>query len=119
MRWAGAVDPVGGQTLAAILANVKYGGAVAVSGLTAGVKVDTTVFPFILRGVQLIGIDSVYCPMNVRKQLWQRLASDLKPTQVFERGVTEVSLEELPHVFPQILKGNMTGRTIVKISDIG
>ena len=103
MRWAGAVDPVGGQTLAAILANVKYGGAVAVSGLTAGVKVDTTVFPFILRGVQLVWIDSVYCPMNKRQQLWKRLASDLKPTQLFEQGVTVVGLDDLPTVFPEIL----------------
>ena len=64
--WAAAVDPVGGETLAAILSKIQYNGTVAVSGLTGGPKVPTTVFPFILRSVKLLGIDSVYCPMDVR-----------------------------------------------------
>ncbi|MEH6942903.1 NADPH:quinone oxidoreductase family protein [Bacillus sp. JJ722] len=118
MRWAGVVDPVGGQTLAAVLPNVKYGGAVAVSGMTAGINVDTTVFPFILRGVQLIGIDSVYCPMANRQPLWERIAMDLKPNQVLHAGIHEVSLDELMDVFPKILAGKMTGRAIVKLGDI-
>lgn len=118
MRWSGVVDPVGGQTLAAVLPNVKYRGAVAVSGMTGGINVETTVFPFILRGIQLIGIDSVYCPMAVRQPLWDRIATDLKPNQVLNAGIHEVSLEELTDVFPKILAGKMTGRTIVKVAEI-
>ncbi|WP_042349388.1 NADPH:quinone oxidoreductase family protein [Bacillus massiliigorillae] len=118
MQWAGVVDPVGGQTLAAVLPNVKYGGAVAVSGMTGGVNVPTTVFPFILRGVQLIGIDSVQCPMDTRQPLWDRIATDLKPEPVLNVGIQEVSLEELVDVFPKILAGKMTGRTIVKVAEL-
>ncbi|MBX6395064.1 MAG: acryloyl-CoA reductase, partial [Alicyclobacillaceae bacterium] len=72
-RWAGAVDPVGGRTLAYLLRTTRYGGAVALSGLTGGNSVQTTVYPFILRGVSLLGIDSVYCPADVRREIWQRL----------------------------------------------
>src|SRR4051812_46379841 len=77
--WAGAVDPVGGETLAAILSKISYHGSVAVSGLTGGVQVPTSVFPFILRGINLLGIDSVYCPMDLRQKVWNRMSSDLKP----------------------------------------
>ncbi|MFB1081911.1 acryloyl-CoA reductase [Jeotgalibacillus sp. JSM ZJ347] len=113
-RWAGAVDPVGGDTLASVLSNVKYGGAVAVSGLTGGSQVPTSVYPFILRGVKLLGIDSVYCPMDIRKTIWKRMATDLKPDHL-EEIVNEVSLSELPGVLPKILKGNVRGRTVVSI----
>lgn len=112
-RWAGAVDPVGGKTLAYILSTTKYGGTVAVSGLTGGPNVPTTVFPFILRGVKLIGVDSVYCPMPVRQKLWQRLASDLKPEKL-DTITREITLEELPQALKDILQGKLTGRTIVK-----
>ncbi|KMM36320.1 NADPH:quinone oxidoreductase family protein [Guptibacillus hwajinpoensis] len=113
-KWAGAVDPVGGTTLAAILSNTMYGGAVAVSGLTGGPKVPTTVFPFILRGVNLLGIDSVYCPMEKRKEIWKKAAKDYKPTEHLEAIHNEVTIEELPEVLSSILSGNIRGRTIVK-----
>lgn len=112
--WAGCVDPVGGESLAAILSTIQYNGSVAVSGLTGGGNVPTTVFPFILRGINLLGIDSVYCPMNVRKPLWQRMASDFKP-EILESISKEISLEELPQTLPIILQGQARGRFIVKL----
>ncbi|MGI8314629.1 NADPH:quinone oxidoreductase family protein [Halobacillus mangrovi] len=115
-RWAGAVDPVGGKTLATILSQTQYGGSVAVSGLTAGGNVPTTVFPFILRSVNLLGIDSVYCPMDVRRTLWERLADDLKPDTIGDI-MNEISLEELPEVLSSILDGKVRGRTIVKLTE--
>ncbi|MBH0231169.1 NADPH:quinone oxidoreductase family protein [Halobacillus yeomjeoni] len=114
-KWAGAVDPVGGKTLASILSNTQYGGAVAVSGLTAGVEVPTTVFPFILRGVSLLGVDSVYCPKETRDKLWKRMANDLKPDELSEMS-HEVSLDELPQTLSDILEGKVKGRTIVNMS---
>lgn len=113
--WAAAVDPVGGKTLAAILSKLDYNGSVAVSGLTGGTDVATTVFPFILRGINLLGIDSVYCPMETRKLLWHRMATDLKPEGLLETIQNEVTLAELPEVLSRILKGENRGRTIVKI----
>lgn len=113
-RWAGAIDPVGGRTLAALLSNTKYGGSVAVSGLTGGPKVETTVFPFILRGVNLLGIDSVYCPMEIRKPLWERMATELKPDSLLSDIGHEVDLDGLPNVLQRILKGEIRGRAIVK-----
>jgi acrylyl-CoA reductase (NADPH) len=112
--WAAAVDPVGGESLAAILSKIHYNGSVAVSGLTGGGNVPTTVFPFILRGINLLGIDSVYCPMEVRKPLWERMAADFKP-EVLESISKEISLEELPQNLPIILQGQARGRFIVKI----
>jgi acrylyl-CoA reductase (NADPH) len=114
-RWAAAVDPVGGKTLAYILSAIQYGGSVAVSGLTGGTEVPATVFPFILRGVNLLGIDSVDCPMDIRQALWQRMASDLKPDNLTDGIVNEVTLDELTPVLSAILKGERTGRTIVKM----
>ena len=78
-RWAAAVDAVGGRSLAYILSSIQYGGAAAVSGLAGGTDLPTSVYPFILRGVNLLGIDSVYCPMDERLRVWQRMADDLKP----------------------------------------
>jgi putative YhdH/YhfP family quinone oxidoreductase len=114
-RWAGAVDPVGGRTLAYLLSTTKYGGSVAVSGLTGGAEVATTVFPFILRGVNLLGIDSVYCPMAPRLQLWQRMGADLKPDHLLESIGREITLEELPGALSSILKGEIRGRVIVRL----
>lgn len=114
--WAGAVDPVGGKTLAAVLSKMLYNGSVAVSGLTGGGDVPTTVFPFILRGVNLLGIDSVYCPMETRTEIWRRLASDYKPDHLLDTINQEVTLEELPQYLSAILKGEVRGRTIVKIN---
>ncbi|WP_042454915.1 NADPH:quinone oxidoreductase family protein [Neobacillus dielmonensis] len=113
--WAGAVDPVGGEYLAAVLSKIQYNGAVAVSGLTAGGNVPTTVFPFILRGISLLGIDSVYCPMEVRKPLWNRMADDLKPAGLLETISHEIGLEELSDTLPLILKGQAKGRFIVNL----
>lgn len=114
-RWAGAVDPVGGKTLAYILSTTKYGGAVAVSGLTGGTSVPTSVFPFILRGVNLLGIDSVYCPMEIRLPLWDRMANDLKPNGLEAGIVHEITLNELPQTLVCILQGQIRGRAIVKL----
>ncbi|WP_047155218.1 NADPH:quinone oxidoreductase family protein [Aneurinibacillus tyrosinisolvens] len=114
-EWAGAVDPVGGRTLAYLLTTTKYGGSVAVSGLTGGTKVDTTVYPFILRGVNLLGIDSVYCPMDVRVKLWQRMADDLKPTDLLEGITRDVTLDGLGQTLADILQGKMRGRAIVAL----
>ncbi|WML60777.1 acryloyl-CoA reductase [Neobacillus sp. PS2-9] len=113
--WAAAVDPVGGETLASILSKIQYNGSVTVSGLTGGGSVPTSVFPFILRGINLLGIDSVYCPMDVRQELWNRMATDLKPSTLSEIIQKEITLEELPENLPTILKGQARGRIIVKI----
>lgn len=113
--WAAAVDPVGGNTLAAVLSKTSYGGAVAVSGLTGGTDVPTTVYPFILRGVSLLGIDSVYCPMDLRKKIWQRMASDLNPGKVLASLRKEIGLQDLPGTLPLLLKGRSRGRMIVRL----
>ncbi|MGE7664507.1 NADPH:quinone oxidoreductase family protein [Ureibacillus composti] len=115
-KWAAAVDPVGGEPLAALLSQIQYGGSVAVSGLTAGTKLPTTVFPFILRGVNLLGIDSVYCPMETRLKVWSRLATDFKPANLEELTQLEVTLEQLPEFLPTLLKGQARGRILVKLS---
>lgn len=114
-RWAGAVDPVGGNTLAHVLSTTKYGGAVAVSGMTGGASFPGNVYPFILRGVQLLGIDSVYCPMEERVALWERMATDLKPDLLLESIGRVTTLAHLPEVLNQILKGKLRGRMIVVI----
>lgn len=114
-KWAGAIDPVGGKTLAYILSTTKYGGSVAVTGLTGGTNLPTTVFPFILRGVNLLGIDSVYCPMEIRAELWKRMGDDLKLKQLAEIS-NELTLEELPATLNDILAGKVKGRTIVKLN---
>lgn len=115
-KWAAAVDPVGGEPLAAVLSQIQYGGSVAVSGLTAGTKLPATVFPFILRGVNLLGIDSVYCPMETRLKTWERLATDFKPANLEKMVLKEVTLEELPEALPTLLKGEARGRILVKLN---
>lgn len=114
-KWAAAVDPVGGEPLASLLSQIHYGGSVAVSGLTAGTKLPSTVFPFILRGVNLLGIDSVYCPMDIRLKVWNRLAADFKPDNLEQLIQQEITLEQLPEALPTLLKGQAKGRTIVKL----
>lgn len=114
-KWAAAVDPVGGDPLASLLSQIQYGGSVAVSGLTAGTKLSTTVFPFILRGVNLLGIDSVYCPMDVRLKVWDRLATTFKQVNLEQFIQQEITLHQLPEVLPTLLKGQARGRTLVKI----
>jgi acrylyl-CoA reductase (NADPH) len=114
-KWAGAIDPVGGKTLQYILSTLKYGGSVATCGFTGGIEVTTTVFPYISRGVNWLGIDSVEYPMNKRLKVWNRLGDDLKPTTLNEEMVNEIPLEELPKVLSAILEGKVRGRTIVNL----
>lgn len=116
--WAGAVDPVGGSTLAYVLSTIKYGGAAAVSGLTNGTQVPTSVFPFILRGVQLLGIDSVECPMEQRLEIWKRMADDLNPTERLKLICKEVELEELPDALTTIHTGQVRGRILLKCNPL-
>ncbi|MCY8486684.1 acryloyl-CoA reductase [Bacillus atrophaeus] len=114
-QWQGAVDPVGGKQLASLLSKIQYGGSVAVSGLTGGGEVPATVFPFILRGVNLLGIDSVYCPMETRKAVWQRMAGDLKPDHLLNIVDKEISLQEVPDALNDILENKIQGRVIVEL----
>jgi acrylyl-CoA reductase (NADPH) len=114
-KWSGAVDPVGGEPLASVLSQIKYGGSVAVSGLTAGTSLPATVFPFILRGVNLLGIDSVNCPMDTRLKVWHRLATDFKLTHLEQLVQQEITIDDLPDILPTLLKGEARGRTIVKL----
>lgn len=113
--YAGAVDPVGGRSLAAVLSKIKYSGAVAVSGLTGGSELPGSVFPFILRGVDLLGVDSVYCPMNLRTEVWSKMATIYKPADALDRIKRVIAFEELPQALNTILKGEARGRTIVKM----
>jgi acrylyl-CoA reductase (NADPH) len=115
-RWAGSVDSVGGSTLAYLIRTTKYAGSIASCGNTSGPNFSTTVFPFILRGINLLGIESVNCPMELRRELWQHLASDYKPRHLLDTIAHEVSLEDLPQALANVLKGESRGRTIVKVS---
>lgn len=113
-RWAGGIDSVGSTTLANLLSMTKYGGAIAACGLAAGMDLPSSVAPFILRGVCLLGIDSVMCPIEPRKAAWQRLASDLDRTKLSEI-TTEIPLFEVPEWGARILAGQVRGRIVVKI----
>jgi NADPH2:quinone reductase len=113
--WAGAVDPVGGATLAWLTRTMMPHGCIASSGLTGGAELQTTVMPFILRGVKLLGIDSVACPMPTRLEVWRRLATDMKPANLAE-AAHQISLDELPSAFAALLKGEARGRYVVKVS---
>ncbi|HYM51458.1 MAG TPA: acryloyl-CoA reductase [Candidatus Limnocylindrales bacterium] len=115
-RWAGCIDPVGGASLAYALRTLQYGGAVASSGLTGGVELHTTVLPFILRGVALLGIDSAQLPIEQRRALWRRIGGDLKPGQLDRLITRTVSLEELPDALRRTVDGGNLGRTVVAIS---
>ncbi|PZF91337.1 oxidoreductase [Listeria ivanovii] len=112
--FAGAIDCVGGKPLAYLLTAVQYGGAVTTCGMSAGGKLDTTVFPFILRGIQLFGIDSVLCPMPKRERIWRRLATDFQLANL-EELATEIPFSELPNALHQVMNGGVTGRYLVKI----
>jgi len=114
-RWAGAVDCVGGATLADVISTLKYGGAVAASGLTGGPGLSTTVMPFILRGVSLLGIDSVQLPIGPRRALWARLGGDLKPRHLAD--VThEVDVTDVVAVIDQVRAGKYSGRAVVRVA---
>jgi acrylyl-CoA reductase (NADPH) len=111
-RWAGAVDAVGGATLATILTQLKYRASVAACGLAGGSDLPATVIPFLLRGVNLLGIDSVMCPREERIEAWARLGRDL-PLDRLERLTQTVPLSALPELASKILKGEIRGRTVV------
>jgi acrylyl-CoA reductase (NADPH) len=115
-RWAGAVDAVGGTTLATILTQLYYRASVAACGLAGGSEVPATVIPFLLRGVNLLGIDSVMCPRDERIEAWQRLARDL-PLDRLEWMTQTLPLSALPDLAPQILKGEVRGRTVINVTD--
>jgi putative YhdH/YhfP family quinone oxidoreductase len=112
--WAGAVDCVGGVTLANVLKKIHYGGSVAASGLTGGPGLSTTVLPFILRGVNLLGIDSVEMPMERRRAAWARIGTDLKPSNLEAIG-HDVTLDDLDRVLTDILAGQARGRSVVDV----
>jgi alcohol dehydrogenase len=113
-EWAGAVDNVGGQILHWVLATMKQAGTVASIGNAASFNISTTVFPFILRGVSLLGIDSGYMGFPTRQRVWDRLAADLKPKHL--AAVTRtIAFDELPGAFGAFIKGEIKGRTVVKI----
>jgi acrylyl-CoA reductase (NADPH) len=114
-RWAGVVDCVGGEVLAGALRGVKYGGAVAACGNTGGVKLPTTVLPFILRGVSLLGVDSVQTPIKERQETWKRLATDLRPPHLDDALAHEIDLDGLDDALTRILAGEISGRTIVRL----
>ena len=113
-RWAGAVDVVGGSMLAAVLKSTKYGGAVTCCGLVGAAELPLNVYPFILRGVSLLGIDSAQCPRPIREEVWQRLATGWKPARLVE-AVSECTLEGLEEKVQAILKGNIRGRVVVNL----
>ena len=115
-RWAGAVDAVGGTTLATILTQLNYRAGVAACGLAGGSELPATVIPFLLRGVSLLGIDSVMCLRDERIEAWRRLVRDL-PLDRLERMVQAVPLSALPNLAPKILKGELRGRTVIDVAE--
>ncbi|MGY0218179.1 acrylyl-CoA reductase (NADPH) [Endozoicomonadaceae bacterium StTr2] len=112
--WAGCIDTVGSQVLAKVLTQIKYDGAVAACGLAGGFDLPTTVMPFILRGVKLLGVDSVMCPTEKRIKAWEQLAELLSEVFYQDAG-QEVALEEVPELAAAIVRGQVTGRTLIKI----
>ncbi|MEO8039937.1 MAG: oxidoreductase [Betaproteobacteria bacterium] len=112
--WAGAVDNLGGDVLSWMASTMQVGGTVAAIGLAASHVFNTTVMPFILRGVTLCGVDSVNCAMPLRREVWNRLGSDMKPQHLPDMTRT-IGLAELPGAFDAFIKGNVRGRTVVQI----
>ena len=114
-QWAGALDAVGGMTLAWLTRSMQQDGAIASFGNAGGVELNTSVFPFILRGVKLLGVDSAATKMPLRKMIWQRLANDLRPLHMHDM-IRRVSLADLAQVFPAMIAGQSRGRTVVEIA---
>lgn len=112
--WAGAIDTVGGQVLATLLAQMSYGGCVAACGLAGGASLPTTVMPFILRNVRLQGVDSVMAPATRRSIAWERLAREL-PESFYQQAATEITLDQVPEYASAIMNNQIHGRTLVKI----
>jgi acrylyl-CoA reductase (NADPH) len=114
-RWIGAVDSVGGPTLANTVASLKLHGAVASCGNAGGIELNCTVLPFLLRGAAILGIDSATCPKPLRMQAWGRLA-EIMPADLLDSMTTEASLAELPDYAARILRGEVRGRTIINVN---
>jgi len=114
-QWAGAVDNVGGEILTWLTRTTRPWGNIAAVGLAGGAELNTTVMPFILRGVALLGVTSSGCPTALRRKLWLRLAADINPRRLERALSREVGLEDLPQVFEEMLAGKTSGRTLVKI----
>lgn len=110
--WQAAIDPVGGENLPYIVKRLDNNGSVALIGMTGGNNFETTVFPFILRGASIIGIDSVFTPIKLRKRVWRRLAKDLKPQQLHDIKHV-ISLDEIPKAIDQVINHNNTGRIVI------
>lgn len=113
-QWAGAVDTVGGEILFNVVKSLSYGGSVAACGLTAGVDLSGTVLPFILRGVNLLGVDSVELPLSVKAAMWAKLAGEWK-LENLDSLVTEISLQQVPEALVKLLEGQMVGRVLVSL----
>ncbi len=114
--WAGAIDSVGGETLTWLCSTTKPWGNIASIGLAGGTSLKTTVMPFILRGVSLLGCNSIDMPDNLRDRLWQRLATDLKPDKLDRIAAETVAFKDLPDAFDAYVNGQVTGRTVVQIN---
>lgn len=114
--WGGAVDCVGGEILAWLTRTVKPRGNIASIGLAAGTNLKTTVFPFILRGINLLGINSVFCPEDLRNKIWQRLAGELRPRHINKIVNHVIPLERIPNFFQDYINSAVIGRTVVKIN---
>jgi acrylyl-CoA reductase (NADPH) len=116
-RWAGCIDSVGGNTLARVLAQTRYGRSVAAVGLAGGNQLDHTVIPFILRGVNLLGIDSVMCPIPRRIEAWNRLQKEL-PLDKLDAITQLVPLTDVPRIAAQVLQGKIRGRVVIDVNDM-
>lgn len=116
-RWAGAVDAVGGATLAYLLRTMDYGGSIAISGNAGGTEFSSSVFPFILRAVNVLGIDSVAVLIERRIAIWERLATDLRPPHLDDSIAYEIPLEQAPEALEKIVRGEIRGRTVVRVAE--
>ena len=114
--WAGAIDNVGGELLTWLTRTVDFWGNIASIGLAASHKLETTVMPFILRGVSLLGVNSSAMPRDVRIAIWKRLATDLKPRHLDKLVTRTIAFDDLPSAFDGYVKGQIQGRTVVKIA---
>jgi acrylyl-CoA reductase (NADPH) len=114
-QWGGAIDNVGGKVLAGLISSTRPWGSIASIGMAGGSECDTTVMPFILRAVSVLGISSANCPMQRRLRVWQRLVSDLRPVHLSQVVAGVVGLDELPALFGQLLEGEHQGRFVVEM----
>ncbi|WP_439443848.1 acrylyl-CoA reductase family protein [Listeria aquatica] len=114
-QFAHAIDCVGGKPLSYLLSTTKYGGSVTTCGMSAGYQLNTAVYPFILRGIHLLGIDSVYCPYPRRKEVWHHIATDFKLDSLLDWVTTEITLQDLPEALEKNIQGGILGRYLVRL----